>query len=367
MTRHCSQSRDRYVAHLVRAWPTTTRIFEGREPMADTVTTRLSEALVGAVLNTSPAQGLTHGFYHYPARFSPAFVRAAIAAFSQPGDVVLDPFMGSATTLVESLVAGRHAIGSDINTLAHFLAQVKTTPLAPQACAEIAQWASSIPERLLLAGPRRVASLPLPPQHAPSQWGISWSIRQTIAHILAEADQFPTATATKSRALCAAAHRTMGIGLHLHAPVCTCISSAVCRDPARVPQRTHRVARDARAGRWRHDSAGSVSQCSCRTSGADPLGTRYWAEAHTHPYLASLSECACALPSLADQEPKRGDDSLLDYRSTRWTWGSLLYDGEPDFNRTRQLFQRHRVLVCAAVPRGRRERSRRAVARLLPE
>jgi hypothetical protein len=159
--------------------------------MADTVTTRLSEALVGAVLNTEPVQGLTHGFYHYPARFSPAFVRAAIAAFSQPGDVVLDPFMGSATTLVEALIAGRHAIGSDINTLAHFLAQVKTTPLAPHACAEIAQWAESIPERLLLAGPRRVASLPLPPSHAPSQWGIPWSIRQTMAHILAEADRFP--------------------------------------------------------------------------------------------------------------------------------------------------------------------------------
>jgi hypothetical protein len=160
--------------------------------MGDTVTTRLSEALVEAVLNTSPAQGLTHGFYHYPARFSPAFVRAAIAAFSQPGDVVLDPFMGSATTLVEALIAGRHAIGSDINTLAHFLAQVKTTLLAPHECAEIAQWVESVQERLLLRGPRRVASLPLPPQNAPSQWGIPWSIRQTIAHILAEADQFQT-------------------------------------------------------------------------------------------------------------------------------------------------------------------------------
>jgi hypothetical protein len=158
--------------------------------MGDTVTTRLSEALIGAVLNTSPAQGLTHGFYHYPARFSPAFVRAAIAAFSQPGDVVLDPFMGCGTTLVEALIAGRHAIGSDINTLAHFLAQVKTTLLAPRACAEIAQWAESIPQRLLLFGPRRVAPLPLPPPDAPSQRGIPWSIRQTIAHLLAEAEQF---------------------------------------------------------------------------------------------------------------------------------------------------------------------------------
>src|SRR6266487_4647840 len=176
----------------------------------------------------------------------------------------------------------------------------------------------------------------------------------------------PNAAATKSRALRAAAYRTMGIGLHLHAPVCTCISSTVCCDCARVPQRTHRVARDARASRWRHDSAVLVPKRSGGAPPADPVGTRYSKEARAHRYLASLSKCACALPSMADQEPKRGDDSLLDYRSTRWTRGSLLYDGEPDFNRTRQLFQRHRILVCWLVSRGCRERSRGAVARLLP-
>ena len=35
-------------------------------------------------------RGLTHGFYKYPARFSPVFASAAIRAFTEPGDLVLD-------------------------------------------------------------------------------------------------------------------------------------------------------------------------------------------------------------------------------------------------------------------------------------
>src|SRR6516165_11443170 len=82
-----------------------------------------------AVHTQKPVNGLTHNYYRYPARFSPQFARGAIEAFSRPGDVVLDPFMGGATTLVEARAAGRHAIGSDINSLSVFLGRVKTTVL----------------------------------------------------------------------------------------------------------------------------------------------------------------------------------------------------------------------------------------------
>jgi hypothetical protein len=72
-------------------------------------------------------RGLTHGFYKYPARFSPSFARAAIETFTQPADLVLDNHAGGGTTLVEALVLGRHAIGVDISPLAEFVATVKTT------------------------------------------------------------------------------------------------------------------------------------------------------------------------------------------------------------------------------------------------
>lgn len=81
--------------------------------------------LLNGISNQQPVAGLTHGFYRYPARFSPRFTRATIEAFTRPGDVVYDPFMGSGTTLVEATALGRKAIGSDINSLGVFLSRVR--------------------------------------------------------------------------------------------------------------------------------------------------------------------------------------------------------------------------------------------------
>ena len=165
--------------------------------MEDTNASLRAEALIDAMQNSAPAQGLTHTFYKYPARFSPAFARAAIATFSHPGDVILDPFMGCGTTLVEALITGRHAIGSDINTLAYFLAQAKTTLLTPHECTEIAQWASSIGLHLRLTGPRRSVIPPLPPAEDSSQRGIPRPLRQVIAAIRAQTDYLLTDNARR--------------------------------------------------------------------------------------------------------------------------------------------------------------------------
>jgi DNA modification methylase len=42
----------------------------------------------------------------------PAVARQAIAAYSQPGDLVVDPMCGIGTTLVEAIRLGRDAIGT---------------------------------------------------------------------------------------------------------------------------------------------------------------------------------------------------------------------------------------------------------------
>ena len=91
-----------------------------------------------------PVRGLTHGFYKYPARFSPSFVRAAIETFTQPGDLVLDNHVGGGTTLVEALVLGRNAIGVDISPLAEFVATVKTTVFDEVELDQLAAWATRI-------------------------------------------------------------------------------------------------------------------------------------------------------------------------------------------------------------------------------
>ena len=88
--------------------------------------------------------GLTHQFYRYPARFSPCFVRAAIQAFSSPGDLVLDPFMGGGTTIVEAYTAGRRAIGNDVNSLAMFVTSAKLQVLSRREQADIRAWAFGV-------------------------------------------------------------------------------------------------------------------------------------------------------------------------------------------------------------------------------
>jgi modification methylase len=47
----------------------------------------------------------------HPGRTLPAIARRAITAYSAPGALVLDPFCGTGTTLVEAVLAGRDAIG----------------------------------------------------------------------------------------------------------------------------------------------------------------------------------------------------------------------------------------------------------------
>jgi DNA methylase len=156
--------------------------------MGENGTIQLSKALLNAIQSKSPSQGYTHTFYKYPARFSPEFARAAIHMFTQPGDVVLDPFMGSGTTLVEALISGRHGIGTDISSLASFLTQVKTTVLTTNDCDVIWNWVKAIQPRLTLRQPPALIDYGM---HEGYQRGIPWPIKKTIALILYELGHLP--------------------------------------------------------------------------------------------------------------------------------------------------------------------------------
>ncbi len=71
----------------------------------------------------------SHGIHKYPAKFFPELPRWLIQRYSQPGDLVLDPFAGSGTTNIEALLSMRHSVGVDVDPFARLLAKVKTTPL----------------------------------------------------------------------------------------------------------------------------------------------------------------------------------------------------------------------------------------------
>ena len=73
----------------------------------------------------------THGFHKYPAKFIPQLAKRCIEENTKINEIVCDPFMGCGTTLIESLVSGRKALGVDINPVAYLISKVKTNPINP--------------------------------------------------------------------------------------------------------------------------------------------------------------------------------------------------------------------------------------------
>jgi DNA modification methylase len=95
-----------------------------------------------------------HGFHTYPARMHPATAAGLVRVVAPEGGTVLDPFCGSGTVLVESLVSGRAAIGTDLNPLAVRLSRLKTTATVPAQREAMCASAAAVAE---FANARRVA------------------------------------------------------------------------------------------------------------------------------------------------------------------------------------------------------------------
>ncbi len=100
-----------------------------------------------------PERAHVHGFHPYPARMHPDTASGLVAAFSKEGDTVLDPFCGSGTVLVEAMIQGRRAIGTDLNPFAVRLAMAKTHPRKKEEREKMLETVLDIAE---LANERRV-------------------------------------------------------------------------------------------------------------------------------------------------------------------------------------------------------------------
>ena len=72
---------------------------------------------------------ITHGIYTYPAKFIPQLAEKIIKKYSKEDDIIIDPFMGSGTTVIEAIINNRIGIGTDVNEIAVLLSKVKTTPI----------------------------------------------------------------------------------------------------------------------------------------------------------------------------------------------------------------------------------------------
>ena len=160
--------------------------------MAPRPSITLSASQVAAIHSQQPVLGLTHAFYRYPARFSPQLASALIETFTKPGDTVLDPFCGGATTLVETAAMGRVGIGLDVSRLATFLGRVKTAPIDDRGLASIRAWSHAVGCQTLTAAPKSPSS----------SWQLlgyqkhlhgprTWAIRKSLELLLDSVHQLP--------------------------------------------------------------------------------------------------------------------------------------------------------------------------------
>ena len=270
--------------------------------------------LLEGVHDQEPVSGFTHNFYRYPARFSPAFARAVIEAFTKPGDLVYDPFMGGGTSLVESTVLGRAAVGTDISSLAVFVSRVKTMPMTSRGLEQIQIWAESVIPYLNVGTPAaRASDWAELGYHKNISSRSTWRIRKLLEVAIAKA-----AILAKVReqefARCILL-RTAQWALDCRSDIPTprdfreqftlnsdeMIRGAYeyARAVHAAPQRQRPVCLDVRG---RHRSGTKVSP---RPSGLSCFN------------LTALSRSSRSLPSVANQRPKGNASSILDCQHDR--------------------------------------------------
>lgn len=79
--------------------------------------------------DSKSSKGSLHAIHPYPAKFIPEIPQALIAEFAPAaGSLILDPFCGSGTSLVEAQRAGYDAVGVDLNPIACRISRLKTGP-----------------------------------------------------------------------------------------------------------------------------------------------------------------------------------------------------------------------------------------------
>jgi DNA modification methylase len=137
-----------------------------------------------------PDRAHVHGFHVYPARMHPVTAARLVRAFSSERATVLDPFCGSGTVLVEAMIAGRRAVGVDLNPLAVRLARLKTTRFDAPAREAIVTAARSV---AALADARRERRAGATRRYPPED------VALFDPHVLLELDSLRAGIATETR------------------------------------------------------------------------------------------------------------------------------------------------------------------------
>ena len=124
----------------------------------------------------------THGLFPYRGKFHPQMVKGILNAMHMhPGERVLDPMMGSGTTLIEAVLMGINAVGFDVSPFCRFMTAAKldgfSAPLEPlESAAERSTELFSL-FRKIAAGELRIgdSSGGYQPLEAPAEFLPEWT------------------------------------------------------------------------------------------------------------------------------------------------------------------------------------------------
>lgn len=91
----------------------------------------------------------------YRGNWAPEVPRNLILRYTEPGDWVLDPFVGGGTTAIEALLLGRNVVGLDINPAAVSVSRRKIRKLKARLRRERGLGSGSVPMVRILRGDAR--------------------------------------------------------------------------------------------------------------------------------------------------------------------------------------------------------------------
>lgn len=151
------------------------------------LTRALSQALEAAQRDQDVVSTLTHPLHTYPARMHPATVRRLLdvvlgGTIGRGADgVLIDPFCGSGTTLVEGCHAGLRAIGVDANPLAVSIARAKTWTGSRSRLRALREAGHRIAASALAEGKAaRRSGYESPPERSPGGVDAAWRNRRLL-------------------------------------------------------------------------------------------------------------------------------------------------------------------------------------------
>lgn len=99
-------------------------------PTLQALVERRHSSLRGVEQRRQATRYWLHGIHEYKGKFNPQVVRALTNVVDPDAEVLVDPFCGSGTSLIEAVRLGMSAVGVDRSPMAVFLASAKTRALA---------------------------------------------------------------------------------------------------------------------------------------------------------------------------------------------------------------------------------------------